>query len=70
MTTCRPATLSSGRALAAWPGMAIFPVDDPRVIITTPEQLPVIFDGGCGVVTVEYDVSTAAFLQVSCIGVA
>lgn len=43
--------------------------DGDRIVVTTAEKLPVIFDGRCSVVTVEYDVQTAAFLQVSCNGV-
>jgi hypothetical protein len=30
--------------------------------------LPVIVDGGCDVVTVEYDVSSASFVEVTCNG--
>jgi hypothetical protein len=42
--------------------------DEARIVITTAEKLPAILDGGCVVVTIEYDVSTATFLQVSCNG--
>lgn len=42
--------------------------DNAQVVITTAEKLPMILDGGCGVVTIEYDASTEAFLRVSCNG--
>lgn len=42
--------------------------DETGVLIKTTEELPVVFDGGCNVVTVEYDVSSASFLEVSCGG--
>ena len=42
--------------------------DEPGVVITTVEELPRVLDGGCGVVTVEYDVTKRAFMQVVCNG--
>jgi hypothetical protein len=42
--------------------------EDARIVMTNEEKLPMILDGGCGVVTVEYDVSAGAFLMVSCNG--
>lgn len=42
--------------------------DEAGVFIATAEELPVVFDGGCSVVTVEYDVSSASFRVVSCNG--
>jgi hypothetical protein len=42
--------------------------DGTGVIITTAEKLPVVFDGGCSVITVEWDVLARAFLEVSCNG--
>ncbi len=42
--------------------------DNAQVVITTAEKLPMILDGDCGVVTIEYDASTEAFLRVSCNG--
>lgn len=41
---------------------------EARVIVTTADALPRVLDGGCGVVTVEYDVLEAAFLLVMCNG--
>jgi len=42
--------------------------DGPGVFITAAEQLPVVFDGGCNVITVEYDALSGSLLEVSCNG--
>ncbi len=42
--------------------------DGTGVVVTTAEKLPVLFDGGCSVITVEYDAVSTAFLEVSCNG--
>jgi hypothetical protein len=42
--------------------------DGTGVVITTAEKLPVVFDGGCSAITVEYDAVSSTFLEVSCNG--
>jgi hypothetical protein len=42
--------------------------DGTGVVVTTADRLPVVFDGGCSVITVEYDALSSAFLEVSCNG--
>lgn len=39
-----------------------------KIVFTTPERLPRVLDGGCGVVNVEYDVTAKRFLAVTCDG--
>ena len=39
-----------------------------KIFITTPEGLPRVLDGGCGVVNVEFDVTANRFLAVTCNG--
>lgn len=42
--------------------------EEARIVMTTAERLPMVLDGGCGVVTVEFDASARAFLETSCNG--
>jgi hypothetical protein len=42
--------------------------DGTGVVITTADKLPVAFDGGCSVITVECDALSGSFLEVSCNG--
>ena len=48
--------------------LGVYIGDGGKLYVTTPEKLPRVLDGGCGVVNVEYDVTTNRFLSVTCNG--
>lgn len=62
------ATLGDGTVTATY--LALDKRDKPGRQWVTPEKLPLVFDGGCGVVRVSYDPKAQRVTRIRCNGIA
>jgi hypothetical protein len=55
----------NGRMIVA---VLVLDATKPGIDVVDPTRLPVVFDGGCSVIDIEYDVESHMFKRVTCHG--